>query len=190
MIYAPQAQERRASLVFVLAGDADPEALVSAVRARVAAIDPNLAIISPRTLDAVVAQATRADRALAVLLSTLGALALLLASIGLYGVMSHLVHARVPEIGLRMTLGARPADILRGIIGEGLAQTLAGLAIGLTAGAYLMSFAASLLYEVQPWDATTLVGAGLVLLGAALAACLVPARRGMRVDPAQAMRET
>jgi predicted permease len=190
MVYAPQAQDRRASLVFVLTAGEDPESLIPLVRTRVAAIDPNLALIRPRALDAIVAQSTRADRALAVLLSSLGALALLLAAVGIYGVMSHLVHARVPEIGLRMTLGARPADIVRGVLREGLSQALAGLAIGLTAGAYLMSFAASLLYEVQPWDAVTLFGASLVLLGAALAACLVPARRGMRVDPAQAMRQT
>jgi ABC-type antimicrobial peptide transport system permease subunit len=123
-----------------------------------------------------------------VLMSTFGVLALVLAVIGIYGVMAQLAQARVPEIGVRMTLGARPADILRRFLAEGLWQTLVGIAIGLVAGVYLMQFATALLYGVQPSDPLALAGVGLVLLAAALAACFIPARRAMKVDPVEALR--
>jgi len=96
----------------------------------------------------------------------------------------------VPEIGVRMTLGARPSDILRQLLAEGFRQTAIGLVIGLAAGAYLMKFAQTLLYAIKPWDPNTLTGVSLVLIAAALAACLVPARRAMKVDPVEALRQS
>ena len=101
-----------------------------------------------------------------------------------------LVAVRVPEIGVRMTLGARPSDILRQLLAEGFRQTAIGLVIGLAAGAYLMKFAQTLLYAIKPWDPNTLTGVSLVLIAAALAACLVPARRAMKVDPVEALRQS
>ena len=117
-----------------------------------------------------------------------GALALVLAAVGIYGVMAQLAAVRVHEIGVRLSLGARPRDILRRSILDGLVQTSLGLAIGLSAGAYLMRFAESVLFGVKPWDVPTLAGVSAVLLTAGLAACLVPARRAMRVDPVEALR--
>jgi predicted permease len=188
MIYRPQAQMGSGYLEFVISTPGDPALLGPAIRARVSAIDANVPVTRVRTMDEVVAESFRADRAVMVLMSTFGVLALVLAVIGIYGVMAQLAQARVPEIGVRMTLGARPADILRRFLAEGLWQTLVGIAIGLVAGVYLMQFATALLYGVQPSDPLALAGVGLVLLAAALAACFIPARRAMKVDPVEALR--
>jgi predicted permease len=189
MIYRPQAQVGYGFLTFVISTSGDPALLGPVVRARVAAVDPNLPIVTLRTMDDVVARSFRADRSLMVLMTAFGVLALVLAVIGIYGVMSQVVLVRVPEIGVRMSLGARPVDILRGVLAEGVGQAAIGLAIGLLAGAWLMKFASTLLFEVQPWDPPTLAGVGVVLVTAALAACLIPARRAMRVDPVEALRQ-
>jgi predicted lysophospholipase L1 biosynthesis ABC-type transport system permease subunit len=189
MIYRPQAQVGYGFLTFVISTSGDPELLGPVVRARVSAVDPNLPIVTLRTMDDVVARSFRADRSLMVLMTAFGVLALVLAVIGIYGVMSQVVLVRVPEIGVRMSLGARPVDILRGVLAEGVGQAAIGLAIGLLAGAWLMKFASTLLFEVQPWDPPTLAGVGVVLVTAALAACLIPARRAMRVDPVEALRQ-
>ena len=118
-----------------------------------------------------------------------GLLGLLLAAIGIYGVMAQLVTARVPEIGIRMTLGAQPGQVLRALLGEGLWQAAAGVAIGLAAGGYLMSLGREVLFGVAPWDALTLAAVTALVLAAALAACLIPARRAMRTDPVAALRQ-
>jgi putative ABC transport system permease protein len=193
VLYWPQGQAMSSSLNFVLRSDVDPTSLTSAVRTTVAAVDPNLPLASVRTFDEVVAQSVRSERAQTVLLASFGVLALVLAVIGVYGVMAQLVTTRVHEIGVRMTLGARPFDILRGLMTEGLWQALLGLVIGLVAGSYVMrlgGLAEEMLFHVQPWDPITLTGVGVTLIVATLAACLIPARRAMRVDPVHALRQT
>jgi len=190
MWYLPQAQMRGSFLTFVLKSRLDPSALAKAVRAQVAAFDDKLPISGAKTMDALVSESVRAQRAQTVLIASFGVLALLLAVIGIYGVMAQLVVVRVHEIGVRMTLGARPRDVLRQLLLEGLWQTLAGLALGLLAGAYLMKLGQDLLFETKPRDPTTLAGVSIVLVIAAMAACLIPARRAMRVDPVVALRET
>jgi putative ABC transport system permease protein len=193
VLYWPQAQAMTSSLNFVLRSDVDPSTLTSAVRATVKAVDPNLPLASVRTFDDVVAESVRSERAQTLLLGAFGVLSLVLAVIGVYGVMAQLVTTRVHEIGVRMTLGARPFDILRGLMTEGLWQALAGLAIGLVAGSYIMRVGGlpeELLFHVQPWDPITLTAVGLILIVATLAACLIPARRAMRVDPVNALRQS
>jgi predicted permease len=190
VIYWPQAQAGSTFLTFVLKSHVEPTSLTTAVRAQVAAVDPKLPIGDLRTLDRVVSNSMRSERAQTILMAAFGLLGLLLAVIGIYGVMAQLVTVRVPEIGVRMTLGARPFDILRQLLTEGLWQTAAGLVIGLGAGVYLMKFATALLFNVQPWDPATLTIVAVILLAAALAACFVPARRAMRVDPVQALRDS
>jgi ABC-type antimicrobial peptide transport system permease subunit len=123
------------------------------------------------------------------LLGIFSALALTLAAAGIYGVMAHLVSTRTGEIGIRMTLGARPGDVMRLVLKEGLLQALAGLAIGLPGAVLLMRSLRSMLYGISPADPLTLGVAAILLLAAALLACLVPARRAMRVDPAVALRQ-
>ena len=122
------------------------------------------------------------------MLATFGVLALVLAAAGIYGVMAHLVALRTSEIGVRMTLGARPADVMKLVIREGLTQALVGLAIGLTAGVWLMRTFRTMLFGVHPADPLTVIAVAVILSATALAACLIPARRAMRVDPVQALR--
>ena len=189
MLYWPQAQAQRSFLSFVVKTDGDPLALVPAVRAQVAAVDPRLALVSVSSLDDVVADSVKSERAQAVLMAAFGGLALVLAVIGIYGITSQLVAARVPEIGVRMTLGARPLDVLGQFVGESLRQTSVGLVLGLIAGAFLMRLAEPLLFEIKPWDPRTLAGVSGLLLLASLLACVVPARRAMRIDPATTIRQ-
>jgi putative ABC transport system permease protein len=191
-LYWPQAQASIGSLNFILRADVDPGSLTSAVRTTVAAVDPNLPLANVRTFDEVVGRSVRSERAQTLLLASFGVLALVLAVIGVYGVMAQLVTTRVHEIGVRMTLGARPFDILRGLMSEGLWQALLGLVIGLIAGSYVMrlgGLSEEMLFHVQPWDPITLTTVGAILIVATLAACLIPARRAMRVDPVNALRQ-
>jgi putative ABC transport system permease protein len=193
MIYWPQTQAQRSYLTFVLKSQQDPGTLTNAARAAVAAVDPRLPLSDVRTLDSLVAKSLQAERAQSVLMMSFGVLALVLAVIGIYGVTSQLVTARVHDIGVRMTLGAQPRNILMQLLAEGLWQTAAGLAIGLGAGLLLLRITAlktSLLYQIQPWDPVTIAGVVFALAGAAVAACLIPGRRAMRVDPVQALRQS
>ena len=112
-----------------------------------------------------------------------------LAAAGIYGVMAHLVALRTPEIGVRMTLGAQPRDVMRLILREGVVQAVIGLAIGLTSAVLLMRGFRAMLYHVSPADPVTLAAVAVILIGTALIACFVPARRAMRVDPVQALRK-
>jgi putative ABC transport system permease protein len=193
VLYWPQAQALPSSLNFILRSDVDPSSLTSTVRTAVAAVDPNIPLASVRSFDEVVAQSVKSERAQTLLLTSFGVLALVLAVIGVYGVMAQLVTTRVHEIGVRMTLGARPFDILRGLMTEGLWQALVGLGLGLAAGSYIMRLGGlpeEMLFHVQPWDPITLTVVGVVLIVATLAACLIPARRAMRVDPVNALRQS
>jgi ABC-type antimicrobial peptide transport system permease subunit len=190
MLYWPQTQAGFNGLTFVLASVTEPESIVPTVRRVMAEFDPNLALANLQTMDEVLSASMKSQRAQTVLMGAFGAVALILAVIGIYGVTSQLVTTRLHEIGVRMTLGARPRQILRQLLSEGLWQAIAGLTIGLAAGVGLMRFGASLLYRVEPWDTATLATVSVVLLLAALAAFLLPARRAMRVDPAITLRST
>jgi predicted permease len=187
-LYWPHAQASAPFLFFVMRTERDPASVMPDVKNAIADIDPNLPPMNLRTMTAVLAESVKSERASTVLMTTFGVLTLALAIIGIYGVMAQLVTERVHEIGIRMTLGARPRDVLRRLLGEGLWQTAIGLAIGLTAGALLMRLGQSLLIEVAPWDPRTLVAVAALLVLAAMAACLIPARRAMRVDPVRALR--
>jgi len=123
-----------------------------------------------------------------VLLATFALVALVLAGVGIHGVMSYAVLQRTREIGLRMALGAHARDVLRMIVGQGLRLTLIGLGLGLAAALALRRLVAGMLYGVEPSDPATLAGVALLLLAVALLACLAPTRRAVRVDPAVALR--
>jgi ABC-type antimicrobial peptide transport system permease subunit len=123
------------------------------------------------------------------LLGIFGGLALILAAAGIYGVMAHLVALRTSEIGVRMTLGAQPRDVMRLVMKEGLVQAALGLAIGLSGAVLLVRSFRSMLYEISPADPITLGVVVILLLSTALIACAVPARRAMRVDPVRALRQ-
>jgi putative ABC transport system permease protein len=137
----------------------------------------------------VAATSMASRRAALVLLGTFGALALVLAAAGIYGVMAHLVALRTSEIGVRMTMGARPVDVLRLVLKEGLGQAVVGLTIGIGGGVFVMRSYRALLHEVSPSDPVTLGGVTVVLFATVMLACLVPARRAMRVDPVAALKQ-
>ena len=176
-------------LTFAVSTDGDPVSLTSAVREQLRAVDPDLPLSNIRTMDEVAARSVAARRAGMLLLGVFGGLALILAAAGIYGVMAHMVALRTSEIGVRMTMGAQPGDVMRLVLKEGLVQAGLGLAIGLGAAVLLMRSFRTLLYEISPADPITLTAVALVLVSTALVACLVPARRAMRVDPVTALRQ-
>ena len=189
-MYMPLAQASSGFLMFVMATDLnDPASLAPAVRDRLRSIDPDLPLSSVRTMADVAARSVDSRATTMRLLAVFGALALVLAAAGIYGVMTHLVALRSSEIGVRMTLGARPGDVMRLIIREGVVHAVAGLTIGLGAAVLLMNSFRWLLYEVTPADPITLVAVAVLLLGTALLAVFVPARRAMKVDPVAALRQ-
>jgi predicted permease len=163
--------------------------LQPSIAAIVRQADPSLPVIRLRPLDEVVGDSLRRPRMLMHLLGAFAALALLLAALGTYGVLSFLVTLRRREIGIRMALGAERQAVLRGVLGDGLKVAALGLMVGLLGALTLTRLMATLLFEVQPTDPATLVGVtGAITVVAALA-CLVPALRATRVDPIAALRE-
>jgi predicted permease len=187
-MYMPYDQFPLGNVVFTLNGSGRPESLAPGLREAVRAVDPDLVVSRVRSMENVLAQSVDRQRVTMLLLATFAAVALLLAAAGIYGVMAHLVSLRTSEIGVRMTLGARPRDVLRQIMQEAVVQTAIGLGIGLAGAVLLMRAFRTMLYEVSPSDPVTLIGVALILLASAILACYVPARRAMRVDPVTALR--
>jgi putative ABC transport system permease protein len=161
----------------------DPAAFAPVLRQAIRDLDPGLPIFNAATLDTIVADATAQNRTTAGLLGTFSLVALGLAALGLYGVISYSVSRRTHEIGVRMALGAQRSDILRLVVGQGLRLTLVGLALGLVAAFGLTRFLSGLLFGVSPTDPITFAGISLVLAGVAALACYLPARRASGVDP-------
>jgi putative ABC transport system permease protein len=183
---ALQGPPRTQTLLVRTAGE--PAAIVPAVRRAVQAIDPQLPIFAVTTLERELAQTLDQPRFQAVLFAAFAAIALLLATIGIYGVTSHAVGQRTQEVGIRMAMGAARRDVLRLIFIQHLRPALVGLVIGVAGAVFLSGFLRSLLYGVSPTDPATLVIVAGVLLAVAAAACWVPARRATRVDPLVALR--
>jgi putative ABC transport system permease protein len=167
---------------------ATPIAMASAVREALRAVDPDLPLLQPQTLSTRIAQ-TVADRRLAlVLLATFAALALLLASLGVYSVMAHLVAFRTSEIGIRMALGASPGAVMRMVLGHGRRLTLIGIAIGIAGGLAISRLMQQVLFEVDPADPLIYFAVSAILLLVAEMASFLPARRATRIDPVIALR--
>jgi putative ABC transport system permease protein len=187
-VYVAFPQMPTNDMTIVLRATGDPLALAGALRAQVAALDRNLPVGNVTTMDDLVAQSAAPRRLNALLIGSFAGLALLLAAIGVYGVMSYTIAQRTHEIGVRISLGASPRDILRHVLGDGLRLVSIGLAAGLIAAALLTQGLADLLFEVRPLDVPTFVAVAGVLAITALAACYIPARRAMRVDAVVALR--
>jgi putative ABC transport system permease protein len=173
---------------FAVRSTADPAATLAAVRREVAALDPAQAVTRVATMDQLVASNLARMRFSAALLNWLSGLALLMAAIGIYGVLAYSVAQRTGEFGIRLALGARGSDILRLIIGQGMRLVAVGLALGLVASFVLIRLIANLLFGVSPADPLTFAGIALAFLLVALLACWLPARRATKVDPLVAIR--
>jgi putative ABC transport system permease protein len=166
----------------------DPAALTSAIREVVSSIDKDQPIFAIATMNQLLSDSVATRRITLVLLGFFSGLALVLATIGIYGVISYSVSQRTHEIGIRMALGARRSEVLRLVLGQGMKLTLIGIGIGACAAFGLVRLMSSLLYGVSAADAETFVGVAVLLGIVAVLACYIPARRAMRVDPLVALR--
>jgi predicted permease len=187
-IYESFLQDPYWTMTVALRTDGDPLALAAPARAAVRDLDPDQPIASVRRMDDLLAAATARYRFNLLLLSLFAASALLLAAVGLYGVISQLVAQRTREIGIRLALGAEPRRVLRLVLGEGLRLAAAGLAVGVAAALLASRVMATLLFEVRATDALVYASVPLLLAAVALLATYIPARRATRVDPTISMR--
>jgi putative ABC transport system permease protein len=189
--YVPYMQERRSFMAprdLVIRTKADPGVIAAGVRQAVWKVDKDQPVSNVRTMDQVFAAAISQERFQTLMLGLFAALALVLACVGLYGVISYSVVQRTHEIGVRMALGAQPVDVLRLVIRQGLLLTFTGLGLGLVAGMFATRVLTDMLFGVTPRDPLTFMGVPVLLLLVALLACYVPARRATRIDPLIALR--
>ena len=185
-MYLPTYQ--RGSMNLVIRTQSDPMTLASAVRKEIQSIDPDQPVATVRTMESWLYSAVAAPRYRTVLLGLFAAVALLLAAVGIYGVISYTVAQRTNEIGIRLALGARRSDVLMLIVGRGMTLALTGIGVGLAAAFGLTRLMSNLLFGVSATDLMTFAVCAVLLSGVALVACYVPARRATRVDPMVALR--
>ncbi|MDQ2843459.1 MAG: ABC transporter permease, partial [Acidobacteriota bacterium] len=187
-IYQPFDQQPFSIVAFILRTETDPAAMVKAAEQALWSIDPDLPVFKAIPMDVLAAQTLAVRRASSVLISGFAVLALVLACIGIYGVMAYAVVQRTQEIGVRMALGAQRADVLRMILGFGCRMTLAGVAIGVAGALASSRLLASLLFQVSAINPLIFASATVMLLGMAILASFLPARRATLIDPIQALR--
>jgi putative ABC transport system permease protein len=187
-VYFPHSQSPQSVMRLVIRSTVEPNALAKAVRAEVRELDQDLPVIRPITMESILSQSTTVPRFQALLMGIFGALALTLVTVGVYGVMSYTVAQHTREIGIRVALGARAADVLKLIIGHGMLLALTGMVIGLVGAFALTRLMTGLLFGVSATDPITFAAIAVLLALAALLACLVPARRATKTDPMVALR--
>jgi putative ABC transport system permease protein len=184
----PAAQNYASDLSLHLRSAGDPASLIESARRELRALDPQLPATNIRTLEEQRRNSLYSERVTALLLSAFGALALLLAALGIYGVMAYAVAQRTREFGIRMALGARAGDVLRLMLGQGVLFIGAGVALGLSGAFAATRLIRSFLYQVSSTDPMAFVSAAFLLTAVALLACYIPARRATKVDPMAALR--
>jgi putative ABC transport system permease protein len=192
LMYVPLFQNYDGRPTIVVRTASAPTGVVAAVRSAIADLDKNLPVFGVKTMPQQMAFSLWQQRMAASLITTFGLLALALAAIGLYGVVAHSVAQRTHEIGIRVALGAAHGDVLRLVVGEGMALALLGVAVGLVIALPLLPLTRlmpGLLYGVQSHDPLTYAAIATLLAGVALAASYFPARRATKVDPVVALRQ-
>jgi macrolide transport system ATP-binding/permease protein len=187
-VFIPMTQDYVPAATLVVRTTGNPESTVSTARAALQSLDPNLAITNVFTIEQIVSQGLWPARMGAILLALFAGLALVLSSVGVYGVLSYSVNQQTREIGLRMALGAQKGDVMRLVLGQGLRLTIIGLVVGVLVALALMRVLVSLLFSVQAYDPLTYAAVTVLLTAVALLACYIPARRAMGVDPMVALR--
>ena len=187
-VYVSSLQYPGSNMNLVVKSRTDPAALISAIRGAVASIDKDQPIFAISTMNQLVSDSLGTRRITLILLGAFSGLALVLAAIGIYGVISYSVAQRTHEIGIRMALGAQPIDVLRMVLKQGAKIAFAGVAIGVMVSLGLTQLMSSLLFSVSAADPLTFAGVAILLVLVALLACYIPARRALRVDPMVALR--
>ncbi len=187
-LYIPAWNLPASSMMLIVRGQAPPESLINSMRQAVQSIDPDQPIRRAQTLEAAIAKTVAPLRFVAALLAVFAGLALTLAIIGIYGVMSYAVSQRTQEFGVRMALGAQYGDVIKLVMRDGVILTLVGIALGLGCAVALTRVMASLLFEVKATDAATFAVVAISQAIIAMIACYVPARRATKVDPLTALR--
>jgi putative ABC transport system permease protein len=187
-VYVPHTQLALGLMTLLVRTEQDPLSLVPTMRHGVHSLDPELPLADVMTMQEVVAATLARPRTVAVLLTAFALMALVLAGVGVYGVMAYSVAQRIQEIGVRMALGATPGSVFRLVLGQAVRLVVAGVAAGLVAAAAATRLLETLLYETEPLDLATFAATVIVLVAVALLASYVPARRGTRVAPVEALR--
>ena len=175
-------------MTVIVKAQSDPTQLISALREQVKAVDPDQPIYNIRTMHEIRAESVASERLNLTLLSLFAAIALVLAIVGIYGVMSYTVTQRTHEIGIRMAIGAQPRDVFRMVIGQGMTLALIGVGIGLIGAFALTRLMASMLFDIAPTDPVTFAVIAVLLTTVALLACFIPGRRATKVDPVISLR--
>jgi putative ABC transport system permease protein len=178
----------RTLTLVIKAARGEPESMTAAVRAAVAALDPTLPLGAFQTLEEVASDSVSRPRFALVLLGAFAFLALVLAAVGTYGVISYATSQRAREMGIRMALGARRVEVVRLVVGQGMVLGVAGIALGIAGALVITRSLSGLLYDVKPGDPVTLVTVSGLLIAVTLAASALPARQATRVDPGNALR--
>ena len=187
-MYLPHLQLPTGGMSIVIRTNGDPMSLAALARTQIHSVDPTIPVTNTRTMDEIFSASVAQQRFSMLLVGVFGALAVILAAIGIYGVMGYAVTQRKHEIAVRMALGAKTNQVLKLILKDGLVLASLGVAIGLAGAFALTRLMSSLLFEVKPTDAQTFIAVSALLIFVALLACLIPARRATKVDPLVALR--
>jgi putative ABC transport system permease protein len=187
-MYMPLAQNPYVNAALIVRSESNSQPLVAAVRAKISELDPTLPISGILSMEDVVANSVAQPRIIMQFVGVFAGFALLLAAIGIYGIMAYSVSQRKQEIGIRVAMGAHSSEVLRLVVGQGMRLTLLGVSAGVTASLLLTKLISSLLFGVHAIDPIAFTSAALILVGVALIACYVPARRAMRLDPIVVLR--